>query len=247
NTNTNEEHIFINDLDIYGSEFLNKYKFLLPVLNQNDSTSNFFNQAGTIKEIHPYQTEMKRFYDSLNEKDRRRYAGIEALKLGHGGRTYIAEILGCCTKTVLKGIREIGELPNDIGNRIRRPGGGRESLSKKHRGKLDKGFLDVMEHHTAGDPMNENILWTNLSRLKISELIEERFKISASETVIKKLFKAHNFHTRKAYKGQTRKSVKHRNDQFETITLYRIEYELSEDPIISMDSKKREHLTLYEL
>ncbi|MBF0452960.1 MAG: hypothetical protein HQK75_19825 [Candidatus Magnetomorum sp.] len=102
NTNTDKEHIYINDLDIYRSVFLNQYKFLLPVTNQNDSTSNFFTQAGTIKEIHPYQTEMKRFYDSLNEKDRRRYAGIEALKLGHGGRTYIAEILGCCTKTVLK-------------------------------------------------------------------------------------------------------------------------------------------------
>ena len=46
------------------------------------------------------ETAMKRFYDSLSEKDRRRYAGIEALKLGHGGQKYIARILGCSRNTV---------------------------------------------------------------------------------------------------------------------------------------------------
>ena len=39
--------------------------------------------------------EMRLFYESLNEKDRRRYAAVEALKLGHGGQVYIAEVLGC--------------------------------------------------------------------------------------------------------------------------------------------------------
>jgi len=52
---------------------------------------------------------------------------------------------------------------------------------------LDDAFLDVMENHTSGSPMDEPILWTNLSRVKISELLEERFKIRASETVVKKL------------------------------------------------------------
>ena len=40
------------------------------------------------------ETQIKSFYDSLNEKDRRIYAGIEALKLGHGGQKYISDILG---------------------------------------------------------------------------------------------------------------------------------------------------------
>lgn len=46
---------------------------------------------------------MRRFYNSLSEKDRRRYAGIEALKFGHGGRSYIARVLGCSRQTVSKG------------------------------------------------------------------------------------------------------------------------------------------------
>lgn len=53
---------------------------------------------------------MKQFYETLSEKDKRRYAGVEAMKLGHGGVAYITHILGCNRKTVLKGLREIHAL-----------------------------------------------------------------------------------------------------------------------------------------
>ena len=65
---------------------------------------------------------MRDYFDSLNEKDRRRYAGLEAMKLGHGGVAYISEILGCDRKTVRKGIDEILDPPElDLG-RIRKKG-----------------------------------------------------------------------------------------------------------------------------
>ena len=54
---------------------------------------------------------MRSFYNSLNEKDGRRYAGLEALKIGHGGRSYIAEVLGCSRHTVSKGASEVVALP----------------------------------------------------------------------------------------------------------------------------------------
>ncbi len=50
---------------------------------------------------------MKAFYDTLNEKDRRGYAAIEAMKLGHGGQNYISSVLGCHFQTVMAGINEI--------------------------------------------------------------------------------------------------------------------------------------------
>jgi len=50
---------------------------------------------------------MKRLYDSLNESDRRRYAAIEAAKLGHGGIEYIAHVLGCDPKTIQRGLGEL--------------------------------------------------------------------------------------------------------------------------------------------
>jgi hypothetical protein len=51
---------------------------------------------------------MKRLFDSLNESDRRRYAAIEAAKLGHGGIDYIARVLDCDPKTIRRGLEELG-------------------------------------------------------------------------------------------------------------------------------------------
>ena len=52
---------------------------------------------------------MKRLFDSLRENDRRRYAAIEATKLGHGGVEYIAHVLGCDPKTIRQGQTELEE------------------------------------------------------------------------------------------------------------------------------------------
>ncbi len=56
---------------------------------------------------------MQNFYDSLSEKDKRRYAAIEALKLPHGGKQYTCNLLGCNIKTIQQGLSDLkneGEL-----------------------------------------------------------------------------------------------------------------------------------------
>ena len=53
------------------------------------------------------EQQMRDFYGSLNERDRRRYAALEANKLGHGGIAHICRILGCDPKTVRRGIKEL--------------------------------------------------------------------------------------------------------------------------------------------
>lgn len=50
---------------------------------------------------------MRRLYRSLRESDRRRYAAIEATKLGHGGVDYVARLLGCDPKTIRQGVIEL--------------------------------------------------------------------------------------------------------------------------------------------
>lgn len=51
--------------------------------------------------------QMVKFFRSLNERDRRRYAAVEAVKLGHGGIEYISRLLGCDPKTIGHGITEL--------------------------------------------------------------------------------------------------------------------------------------------
>ena len=76
-------------------------------------------------ERYPPETEqrMKTLYKSLNEKDRRRYAAIEADKLGYGGQTYISQLLGCDHKTLQRGLDEPDHPPDLPPGRIRKKGG----------------------------------------------------------------------------------------------------------------------------
>ncbi len=63
--------------------------------------------------------QMIRFYRSLNERDRRRYAAVEVVKLGHGGLAFISQLLDCDAKTINRGITELkSEEPlNETGQR----------------------------------------------------------------------------------------------------------------------------------
>lgn len=67
---------------------------------------------------------MQLLYDSLSEKDRRRYAAVEAEKLGFGGVKYIAELFGCDEATIRRGREDVEQLPIDEAeNRVRKKGG----------------------------------------------------------------------------------------------------------------------------
>ncbi|HEX3869930.1 MAG TPA: hypothetical protein VHV77_05820 [Pirellulales bacterium] len=66
---------------------------------------------------------MKALYASLSEKDRRRYAAVEAEKLGHGGEQYVADLFGCDADTVRHGHQDVEQLPMDVAvGRIRKKG-----------------------------------------------------------------------------------------------------------------------------
>jgi hypothetical protein len=65
---------------------------------------------------------MKKFYDSLSEKDRRRYAAVEVAKLGHGGVGYIAQILGCDPKTIGQGYDDLEQPELPAVGRVRKKG-----------------------------------------------------------------------------------------------------------------------------
>lgn len=73
------------------------------------------------------ETRMRDFAASLNEKDRRRFAALEASKRGYGGITYVAGVIGCSTRTIQRGLEELDQLQDDpAAGRVRRPGAGRK-------------------------------------------------------------------------------------------------------------------------
>lgn len=145
---------------------------------------------------------MKLFYDSLSEKDKRHYAAIESIKAGWGGQQYIAEILDCDPRTIARGIKELEN--NSLGpdDKIRAEGGGRKKVINTTEN-IDEVFLEVLRNHTAGDPMDEKVKWTNLTQIEISELMKEQ-GINASDHVVRQLLKKHGYVKRQAVKKKQR-------------------------------------------
>lgn len=187
---------------------------------------------------------MRRFYHSLNERDRRHYAGLEALRFGQGGRSYIARVLGCSRNTVSQGAREVSNLPTrEVEQRIRKTGGGRKRYSVTWGPVLDEKFLTVLRDHTAGDPMDERVRWTNLTPGEIVQALRTEHELVVSKFVVYQLLKKHDYRRRKAQKRLSLKpEIKNRDEQFKNIARLKAVFEASGNPIVSMDTKKKEYL-----
>lgn len=181
---------------------------------------------------------MRRLYETLSEKDRRRYAGVEAAKLGHGGLGYIAQLFDMDPKTVRRGLNELDETDDPAPDRIRTAGGGRKVATEEKPG-LEDNFLRILAEFTAGDPMREGVLWTNLSRREISRQLAE-MGTPANRSTVRKLMKIHGLGQRKVRKKKSLGAHPDRNAQFQNIAKLKAKYLAKGDPVISLDSKKKE-------
>ena len=103
---------------------------------------------------------------------------------------------------------------------------------------LDEAFIRVIANYTAGSPMDEQIKWTNLTRVEIAQLLKEQ-GIMVSVTVVDQLLKKHNYCQRKAQKRRATGEHPQRNQQFENIERLKKSYLEASNPVLSMDTKKK--------
>ena len=106
---------------------------------------------------------------------------------------------------------------------------------------LHETFLKALQDHTAGDPMNPEVKWTNLSRRQIAE------RMAGSGTrvgrdVVRQLLREHGYRKRKALKKKTMGHHRDRDAQFEKIARLKRKYADAGLPVISIDTKKKELL-----
>jgi len=195
--------------------------------------------------IQPYdqtvEQQMEFVYEQLSEKDRRLYAAVEAHKLPRGGQSYIAKMLGCTRKTIRRGIEELKNpklLPEK--GRIRHKRGGRKRVVGTQP-ELDGQFLEVLQDYTAGDPMNAEIRWTNLTPPQIVDHLQQE-GVEASVYIVKQLLEAHDYVKRKAQKQLSTGECADRDAQFRSISRFKAAYKALGYPSISIDTKKKEYL-----
>ncbi|MGB5834464.1 MAG: hypothetical protein WBG92_21090 [Thiohalocapsa sp.] len=130
---------------------------------------------------------MRLYCASLPEDHRRRYAAVEALKIGRGGISYVAEVLGMSRRTIYTGIRELDAMHEDNGSpprrpsgdaeRIRHPGGGRPRATQRQAG-LEQTLEDILEVHSTCSPTDPSVSWTDLKPMQLAgELLRRGFAI----------------------------------------------------------------------
>ena len=107
---------------------------------------------------------------------------------------------------------------------------------------MEQNFLEVLRDHTAGDPMRQEVKWTNLTRREISGRLAER-GTPAGKRVVKQLLKKHGYVKRKARKTEAM-GPRHpdRDAQFQNITRLKEEFFQAGQPVLSIDTKKKELL-----
>lgn len=178
-----------------------------------------------------------RFLGQLNESQARWYIAREANLYGRGGIKKLHEISGMSRTTIIKGIKELKKKSLGLNGRIRKKGGGRKSLEHAD-SKLKQSLHEIMEENTGGDPMS-HIKWTNNSLLQIEKELKKKNHQMSYQT-IRRRFKKMGYSlqcNKKSYEG---KSVEERDRQFRYINETAKHFSKKNQPIISVDTKKKE-------
>jgi len=176
----------------------------------------------------------------LNEKQSRLYLAGEALSYGWGGITLISNLSGKSPKIIQLGIKEIPEAPE---NRIRREGGGRKHEKEKQPG-LEQAILAIVEAHTVGDPMRV-IIWTSKSVRNIQkELQGQGFK--SSHELIRHILQENKYSLQSNRRTQEGGNHPDRDVQFEFINNKSKKFIANNQPVISVDCKKKELIGNYK-
>ena len=177
---------------------------------------------------------------SLDEARLRLWAAAEARSLGHGGVSRVAEATGLSRRTVHRGLVELAQPgprrpPPRL--RIRKPGGGRKPLTVGDR-QLVADLEALVDPHTRGHPESP-LRWTCKSTAKLAhELNHPEHRISARS--VSKLLAQLNYSLQAMRKVREGTQPTDRDAQFRHINRRVLEFQAAGQPVISVDTKKKE-------
>jgi hypothetical protein len=178
----------------------------------------------------------------LNERSRRLLAAAEAKTAGYGGITAASLATGVARSTIGRGLKDLAD-PDSLSGGVRRPGGGCPTLTEKDPTLLEN-LRQLVEPATMGDPMRP-LLWVSKSRAKLAAALREMgHKISAgSIPKLLVLLKYSRQVNRKTLEGSHHAD---RNEQFEHINTAVLAMQAAGQPVISIDTKKKELIGPYK-
>lgn len=191
------------------------------------------------RKIPPSEKTWLRVLGTMNEYQARLLVAERAVELGRGGVSRLSQLTGMSRVTITQGLRELrgGKLRSPAEGRIREPGGGRKKVEQAD-SELARRLRNIVEETTAGDPMSP-LKWTSKSTRTIADELNAAGHPISSVTVGRCL--ADMGYTLQS-NVKTREGPQHpnRDAQFRYINGQVKAFRRSGDPVISVDTKKKE-------
>src|ERR1700678_1292801 len=181
--------------------------------------------------------------DELDERGRRMWAAAEARSHGRGGIAAVVRATGISAETVRRGIAEVAGGERAPEGRVRRPGAGRKSIAEREPG-LEEALLALLEGATRGDPESP-LLWTSRSVANLTVALHEQ-GFTAHESTVRRQLRVLGYSlqaNRKTHEGADHPD---RDRQFRRIAEVSAEMLAAEQPLISVDTKKKELIGSYK-
>lgn len=181
--------------------------------------------------------------DELDERGRRMWAAAEARSHGRGGIAAVVRATGMSTETVRRGIAEVRSGQRAPEGRVRRPGAGRPSIEEREPG-LREALLALLEGATRGDPESP-LLWTSRSVQSLTVALREQ-GFDVHETTVRRQLRGLGFSlqaNRKTHEGADHPD---RDGQFRRIAEISAAALAASEPVISVDTKKKELIGNYK-
>ena len=172
----------------------------------------------------------------LDERARRLWAATESRAIGYGGDALVCAATGLARETIRHGRREIERGVEEPG-RVRRAGAGRPSISKTQPGVMEA-LEELVDPLTRGDPTSP-LRWTCKSRAKLAAaLASDGWRVSS--TTVGRLLHQLGYSLQSVRKSREGMSHPDRNEQFEHINATAASLLGRKQPVISVDTKKKE-------
>jgi hypothetical protein len=178
----------------------------------------------------------------LNERQRRLIAATQANALGHGGITCVSEICGLSRVTITKGLKEL-ENVDDLEGRVRKVGSGRPTIISTDL-TLEDDLLELLEGSTRGDP-EKLLYWTLKSTRNLAfALVKKGHQISHVQ--VARMLNKFGYSLQSNTKLEEGSQHDDRNQQFEFIEKTCKIALTKGQPVISVDTKKKENIGNYK-
>jgi len=175
----------------------------------------------------------------LNERSRRLWCATEAKSYGYGGVKAVFLATGVAKSTIARGVKELSDPERIEGDLVRHRGGGRKSLSSKD-SSLTRDLNELVAPATCGSPMS-SLLWSSKSTYKLCDELKAKGHKVSQKTVYN-ILDSLDYSLQANRKTKEKADDPDRDNQFNYIATHAALFHQNNDPVLSIDTKKKENI-----